>query len=286
MTDDSTCSASEGNDEALERAPPLVLWLPGESSGVTLPNDRDRERWCRVPQRMVASSLARGGDKDKHEVAAKRERQERRQGRRLSTGPPATPEARETAVKVDPSTSDDDGDRQWDRTPEEEDGGGEKTPGVTVISPNRNMCDQGASRLSPTTASRRDGGGGGGGSSGGGDGTAERRKAIGDGFEGGGEVLHRRWRPLVAGYRGSGNVVPVTITELAVVPRIEFDHLTDDELGFDLDEGEVRIFFFYCYGFLSLFLIITFTSQLNVIARRYSVHYNAYNASVGRTHYF
>lgn len=239
MTGDSTCSSCEGDEEALERSPPLVLRLPGESSDVTSPHDRDRERWCHVPQRVVASSLAKGGDKDKDDAAARRGRQERRQGRCLSQDPPAAREARETAVNLVPSTSDDDGDWASDSTPEVE-GGGEKKPGVTAISPNRNMYNQGASRLPPTTTSRRIGGGDCS-SGGGGSGTTERGKATGDGFEGGGEVLHRRWRPLVAGYRGNVDVVPVTIAELAVVPRIEFDHLTDDELGFDLDEGEVRV---------------------------------------------
>ncbi|CAM9893469.1 unnamed protein product, partial [Laminaria digitata] len=161
---DSTCSSgSEGNEEALERAPPLVLWLPGEGPGVTSVNDRDRERWCRrAPQRVVASSLTRGGDKykDKGNVAARREPepQERRRGWRLSSGSPTAREFRETAIKVDPSTSDDDGDRESDSAPEEEEeGGGGKKTGVTVTSPNRNINDQGASRLSPTTARRRDG---------------------------------------------------------------------------------------------------------------------------------
>lgn len=239
MSGDSTCSSSEGDDEeeSLERAPPLVVWLPGEYSGVNLPNDRDRERGYRAPQSAMASSLTRGDDKDR--VAARREQQGRRQGRRLSADSPVAREARETAIKVDPSTSDDDY-RVWASTPEES--GGKKKPGVTVISPNRNMHDQGALRSPPAAVRSRDGGSSSstcGGSSGGG--IKERGKATGDGFEGGGEVLHRRWKPLVAGYRGGANIVPVTIAELAVVPRIEFDHLTDDEMGFDLDEGEVRV---------------------------------------------
>lgn len=247
MTGDSTCSSCEGDEEALERSPPLVLRLPGESPEVTSPHDRDRDRWCHVPQRVVASSLAKGGDKDKDVAAARRGRQERRQGRCLSQDPPAAREARETAANLVPSTSDDDGDWASDSTPEVE-SDGEKKPGVTTIFPNRNMCNQGASRLPPTTTSRRFGDGGGSSGSGG-SGTTERGKVTGDGFEDGGEVLHRRWRPLVAGYRGNVDVVPVTIAELAVVPRIEFDHLTDDELGFDLDEGEVRVYFlfFCCY---------------------------------------
>ena len=268
VTGDSISSGSEGKEEALERAPPLMLRLLGEISHVTSPNDRDRERWCHVPQRVVASPLAKGGDKDKDDVAARRGRQVRRQGRRLSTYPPAAREARETAVKkIDPSTSDDDGrrDRESDSSPAEEVGGGKKR-GVTVVCPNRNVYDEGASRLSPTTATKRNGGGG----------TTERGKATGNDFEGGGEVLHRRWRPLEAGYRGSVDVVPVTIAELAVVPRIEFDHLTDDELGFDLDEGEVRV----CVR-------VFFSSVVVVVMVRYhSVHHTKHNASAGRMHYF
>lgn len=234
---DSACLGSEGDDEesSLERAPPLVVWLPGEYSGVQLPNDRDRERWCRAPQRAVVSSLVRRDHKDS---VVRREQQGLRRGARLSTDSPVAREARETALNVGPSTSDDD-DEDREAVSALEEGGGEKKPGVTVVTPNRNLYYQGALRSPSATIRRRDGGDG---SSRGGGGITDRGKATGDDFEGDGEVLRRRWRPLVAGYRGSANVVPVTIAELAVVPRIEFDHLTDDEMGFDLDEGEVRVF--------------------------------------------
>lgn len=61
---------------------------------------------------------------------------------------------------------------------------------------------------------------------------------------GSGSVNGGVWRqPLgVAGRRRSAQtVLPVSIADLVMVPRIEFGQLTDDELGSDLDEGEVRI---------------------------------------------
>lgn len=39
------------------------------------------------------------------------------------------------------------------------------------------------------------------------------------------------------------------MTDLLVVPRIEFGQLTDDELGSDLDEGEVCVCFFFKRSF-------------------------------------
>lgn len=55
----------------------------------------------------------------------------------------------------------------------------------------------------------------------------------------------RQRRPLAAAAVGGGRwrnapVGPIPIADLVVVPRIEYGLLTDDELGSDLDEGEVR----------------------------------------------
>lgn len=53
-------------------------------------------------------------------------------------------------------------------------------------------------------------------------------------------------RGLSAGgiWRRSMTVLPVSIADLVIVPRIEFGELTDDELGSDFDEGEVRYFLY------------------------------------------
>ena len=71
----------------------------------------------------------------------------------------------------------------------------------------------------------------------------DRESAAGNGIGGGGD-LRRQWpqlRPdVVPGRWKNDSVGPVPIADLVVVPRIEFGQLTDDELGSDLDEGEVR----------------------------------------------
>lgn len=65
---------------------------------------------------------------------------------------------------------------------------------------------------------------------------------------------YRRSLPMVAKAGGhqsvsvsAAAVLPGAMAGLLVVPRIEFGQLTDDELGSDLDEGEVRIFFSFLF---------------------------------------
>lgn len=90
------------------------------------------------------------------------------------------------------------------------------------------------------------------GGSGGGDGDGGDARDVGNRFDGGGSDgvqdagASRQIRPLqptvaTRDRRGATApmVVPVPIMDLVIVPRIEYGHLTDEELGSDFDEGEV-----------------------------------------------
>lgn len=63
--------------------------------------------------------------------------------------------------------------------------------------------------------------------------------------------------PAVPGLRRGASVGLMPVAELVVIPRIQYEQLTDDDLVSDLDEGEVRIYEWPSAAALSLFFFLS-----------------------------